>query len=165
MKVECDDCTDADLTPDRVLEFRHTLASCGLFDDAALTDLLDGYPASDLNVSVTDYHTSADGRTIGVWRHGTVEGLTPEQILRAARHGRIWLNIKRLGDNKPAYNALVQHLYGGIAKLLNCAIPVWQRTTLLVSSPRAVVYYHADAIANFLWHVRGHKKVIVPALA
>jgi hypothetical protein len=36
---------------------------------------------------------------------------------------------------------------------------------VLISSPQALVYYHADAPANMLWHIRGRKRIwIYPAL-
>jgi hypothetical protein len=36
---------------------------------------------------------------------------------------------------------------------------------VLISSPQALVYYHADAPANMLWHVRGRKRIwIYPAM-
>jgi hypothetical protein len=36
---------------------------------------------------------------------------------------------------------------------------------VLISSPQALVYYHADGPASVLWHVRGHKRVwVYPAL-
>ena len=43
--------------------------------------------------------------------------------------------------------------------------PLASRGTLLISSPRALVYYHADGPASALWHIRGRKRIwIYPAL-
>jgi Cupin-like domain len=36
-----------------------------------------------------------------------------------------------------------------------------ERSTLLVSSPQAIVYYHVDAGPNLLWHIRGRKRLWV----
>ena len=37
--------------------------------------------------------------------------------------------------------------------------------TLLLSSPTALVYYHADGTASVLWHIRGRKRIwVYPAL-
>ena len=45
-----------------------------------------------------------------------------------------------------------------------CA-PYASQGTLLISSPGALVYYHADGPASVLWHIRGRKRVwVYPAL-
>jgi hypothetical protein len=92
---------------------------------------------------------------------GTVRGLTGAQVLRAVHGGRLWLNIKRLDRNAPAYAAVLHDVYAQLAAALCCPVPTWQSATLLVSSPTACVYYHADSIPNVLWQLRGEKQLLL----
>lgn len=148
------------LTPPELLHVSHDLLKTGLFDDEALVQLLDRYPTEDIHVT-TMAPSSGPEQDVNNWRVGTTEGVSGEQILRAVRNGRLWLNIKRLAENAPVYQALMSTLYQELSSQLACPSPAWQRATLLVSSPTTSVYYHADSIPNLLWHIRGHKTVFV----
>ncbi|MCH9698529.1 MAG: cupin-like domain-containing protein [Gammaproteobacteria bacterium] len=147
-------------TPPNLLHFTHDILNTGLFEDEALIRLLDQYPAQDIHVT-TMVANSNPGQDVNNWRVGTTEGVSGEQILEAVRKGRLWLNIKRLAENAPAYQALMSTLYQALSTKLSCSVPTWQRATLLVSSPTTSVYYHADSIPNLLWHIRGNKTVFV----
>lgn len=142
------------------MRFSHRLSDTGLFDDQALARLLDNYPVKDIHVTTM---TCGEGlnQSTSNWRVGTTAGLAGEQILTAVRKGQLWLNIKRLAENAPEYQALLSSIYQQLGHLLHCKPPRWQRATLLVSSPAASVYYHADSIPNVLWHLRGEKQVFV----
>lgn len=56
---------------------------------------------------------------------------------------------------------LVQRLYDEIGVLRPGFRPDGITSTLLISSPEAQVYYHVDGPANFLWHIRGRKRLYV----
>lgn len=148
------------LTPAKPLKFTHAMLNNGLFDDAALVRLLDHYPAHDIHVTTMALGANPN-QTANHWRVGTTEGLSGEEILSAVRKGQLWLNIKRLNDNAPIYQPLFRAIYRELAQQLCCPVPKWQKATLLVSSPTASVYYHADSVPNILWHIRGEKTVFV----
>jgi hypothetical protein len=57
------------------------------------------------------------------------------------------------------YGALVEALYADIARQVPGFRPFNLSANLLVSSPQAQVYYHADASPTILWHVRGRKRL------
>ncbi len=148
-------------TPNKVLQLTHRLSETGLFDDSALIELLDTYPAEDLQVSTMSTGAAGLNEPASHWRAGTTEDLTGEEILTAVRKGRLWVNIKRLAENAPDYRLLMSAIYQQLGQQLQVQAPQWQRATLLLSSPTASVYYHADSIPNLLWHLRGEKKVFV----
>lgn len=148
------------LTSSQPLQFSHGLANTGLFDDEALARLLDAYPSNDIHVTTMAAGAGPD-EPVGSWRVGTTAGLSGREIMTAVSKGQLWVNVKRLAENAPTYRKLLIDLYDQLAEHLHCAPPNWQRATLLISSPRASVYYHADSIPNVLWHIRGEKKVFV----
>lgn len=148
------------LTSQQALHFRHALSSTGLFDDDALARLLDDYPANDIHVTTMTAGAGPD-EPISSWRVGTTAGLSGREIMTAVSRGQLWVNVKRLAENSPTYKTILSDLYQKLADHLHCEPPKWQRATLLISSPRASVYYHADSIPNVLWHIRGEKKVFV----
>lgn len=162
-QIHCDNPSDSGphpLTTEKLLHFTHDLSATGLFDDLALIRLLDDYPDKDIHVT-TMTTAAGDEAITSNWRVGTTAGLQGEEILAAVRKGRLWLNIKRLAENAPAYQQLMAAIYQQLASQLHCSAPDWQRATLLISSPTASVYYHADSIPNVLWHIRGEKKLYV----
>lgn len=163
LDIQCVNSSDGGtqpLTPPKLLYFTHDILKTSLFDDEALIRLLDQYPAQDIHVT-TMVSSSNPEQDVNNWRVGTTEGVSGEQILKAVRKGRLWLNIKRLAENAPVYQSLMRKLYQSLSNNLSCPSPKWQRATLLVSSPTTSVYYHADSIPNLLWHIRGNKTVFV----
>ena len=75
--------------------------------------------------------------------------------------GRLWLNITRVSEADTRYRSLVDELYAQIAAKVPGFSALSTQATLLVSSPHALVYYHADGPASVLWHMRGRKRVWV----
>ena len=51
--------------------------------------------------------------------------------------------------------ALIDELYSQLAAQVSGFEPRKTQGTLLISSPGALVYYHADSPASVLWHIRG----------
>jgi hypothetical protein len=59
------------------------------------------------------------------------------------------------------YRVLIDRLYAQLAALVPDFVPISSQGTLLISSPHAMVYYHADGPASALWHIRGRKRIWV----
>jgi hypothetical protein len=93
------------------------------------------------------------------------EGATAADILAAVRKGRLWVNLQRIDSVDPRFDKLGKQLYGELEQCCPHFRPVWiNRAFLFISSPRAMVYLHADYQPNMLWHLRGHKRIwIYPA--
>ncbi len=139
----------------------HDLVGDPLFEDQQLAALLDAVPRSNLQV----FTMGTDPVRTDEWRRGTVGGLSGAELLAAARRGRLWFNVLRVHEVDARFGALLTELFADLqAKVPGLAVEQ-KRATLLISSPGAQVYYHADAQPNLLWHVRGTKRVwVYPAL-
>jgi hypothetical protein len=139
----------------------HNLAESELFTDTALCELLDGYPRQHLYALTmgTDPLRHEENRL------ALHDGVSGAALLRAVKSGRLWLNIKHVDQVDARYRALIDQLYAHLGAYLPDFSPDRIHGTLLISSPQAMVYYHADGPASVLWHVRGRKRVwVYPAL-
>jgi hypothetical protein len=147
---------------ERVLVLPHRLHEReDLIGDAALVALLDLLPQGARHV----YTMGTDPADRSGWRQGTVGSRSGTELLRAVQQGRLWFNLLRVQDHAPAWRAALENLVAGVTASLPGLEVVDASATLLVSSPTALVHYHADAQPNLLWHCRGRKRVHVwPAL-
>jgi hypothetical protein len=140
-----------------ILPFRHALHGTELFTDAALARLIDAHPPEDLHVH--HMHGSCEQP---VHVDADIGALSGEQVLAAIRRGRIWLSVVHIEETHPEYARLLHALYDALEA--QSAIRTLRHTrlaNLLISSPTAEVFYHADAQPNVLWHIRGRKQLIV----
>ncbi len=145
----------------RPLIATHNLHRHELFSDDALAELLDHFPREHLYALTMgkDLTRPDDNRLV------VHDGVRGAELLRAVRNGRLWLNITRVDLADARYRLLIDRLYEQLASQAPGFAPHSTQGTLLVSSPNALVYYHADAPASVLWHIRGHKRIwVYPAL-
>jgi hypothetical protein len=145
----------------RPLLAMHNLEQHDLFTDAALAELLDSFPREHLYaLTMGEDLTRPDENKLAL--HDNVSGA---ELLRAVRNGRLWLNVTRIDRADSRYRKLIDQLYEQLANEIPDFRPLASQGTLLISSPHAIVYYHADAAASALWHIRGRKRIwIYPAL-
>lgn len=134
---------------------QHRLDSLPLFSDEALVELLDRHPRRDLGVNTM----GLDPCDRSEWREGSAGTLDGEQLLEAARRGRIWLNVRRVLDHHPQIADLVRDLYADLEAGTPGLFTYNHNANLLISSPGAQVYFHLDCPVNMLWHIRGKKRV------
>lgn len=141
----------------RPLQASHNLHRHELFSDAALADLLDRFPRQHLYaLTMGEDPTDTNGSRLAVH-----DGVSGAELLQAVKNGRLWLNITRVDRADAAYRALIDELYAQVAAQVPGFSPLASQGTLLISSPHALVYYHADGPASILWHIRGRKRVWV----
>jgi hypothetical protein len=139
----------------------HRLHNSDLFTDESLIELLDRMPAEQLHA----YTMGDDPADHSDWMAVRYAGVSGADLLDVVRKGRLWLNILRVQEVDARYAALVARAYRELTSIVPGFAPTAISTTLLISSPGAMVHYHADAQPNLLWHVRGHKRVwAYPAL-
>ena len=142
---------------------RHGYHEWPMFADGALAALLDDYPARNLQC----YTMGTDPTRAEDWRRVDVPaGLPGTELLRAVRHGRLWLNLTNIQRIRPEYGSLIDAMYAHLgARCPHLENPRGTHSALLISSPGAQVYYHLDAEPNMLWHLRGTKHVwLYPAM-
>lgn len=141
----------------QVVRARHHVLETGLFSDEKLVELFDQHAAEDLLV----YRMGEDHHHLDDFQLGSRGGLTATQLLDAVKADRLWLNIIHVTTHHRAFRELVDRLYDELQQKVPGFRTVYRSANLLVSSPTAKVYYHADAPLNMLWHLRGEKKVWV----
>jgi hypothetical protein len=139
---------------------RHRLEDLKLFTDDALIDLLDNYPRNRLQAWTMGTNLMRREE----WTAVDTTGVSGKDLLAAVKVGRLWYNIVRLDLFDKKYRELVNQLYGEMAEDSPGFSPISAFGTLLLSSPNALVYYHADAPPTTLFHIRGVKRMwIYPA--
>jgi hypothetical protein len=130
-----------------------------LFTDDALADVLDRHPRQLLQVFTMGTELARDE-----WGPVEVGSASGNDILAAVRAGRLWLNVLEVDRADDAFGRLQGRLFGELAALGFDVIPGTPHSALLISSPDAMVYFHADAGPNILWQIRGDKRIwIYPA--
>lgn len=157
------------ISPKQVEDFRggmmvadHHLGEMSCFSDAALARLIETHPDS---LSMVYAMPMDSGREAG-FREGDLRNANGAEVLEAIRRGQLWVQLLRLDKVNPEFIALEKQILAELKanipelKILGC------RLSLLISSPRIHVAYHADIPRNALWQIRGSKKVyIYPAEA
>jgi hypothetical protein len=135
----------------------HELAELDLFRDASLARVLDAHPRQDLQA----FTMGTDPASPDDWTPVEVGDASGVDLLRAVATGRLWLNVLHVNRSHQGFAKVQDELFAGLARLRPDLITESLHSTLLVSSPGALVYYHADAGPNVLWHVRGEKRIWV----
>jgi hypothetical protein len=144
----------------RALLGQHQLQDLDLFSDDALVDLLDNFPRNRLQA----WTMGTDPLRREDWKPVDTTGLCGKDLLAAVKKGRLWYNILRVDLFDRRYRELVDRLYAQMAEECPSFKPQAAFGTLLLSSPDAMVYYHADGPPTTLFHVRGRKRMwIYPA--
>lgn len=141
----------------RIIRQKHRLHTLDLFSDASLIALLERVPPRNIytNSMGTDPARASD------WCWGDPSRVSASELLDAVQRGRLWLNVRQIDRFDPRFRALTSELRARLAEICPHFQPVTWFGAMLISSPSALVYYHADAQPNLLWHVRGKKRVWV----
>lgn len=138
------------------VRLRHRLCETGLFSDDAIAALLNGYPRAHYDL----LHMAEQGTgNLAVWEEGELGPLSGERALEAIKAGRLWLNLRRVHESSAPHARLLQEMFDALAAQLPGFRPYRLNLGILLSSPGAQVYYHADVPGQSLWHIRGRKRV------
>jgi len=136
------------------LLINHNLHRSPLFSRQALAELIEAYPREHYNLIQT-----GPRETRRVWREGDFGGLSGLQIIDAIDNGTLWLNLRNVTKVDRRYREVVQQLFGEI----NGHVPGFgapeHTAGILISSPKAQVYYHADLPGQGLIQIMGSKRV------
>jgi len=141
------------------LVFTHNIADSELFTEEALIALIDRYPREAVEVFTMGY----DPTIFGEWylgRKTTRDGreLDGRALMEAVKHGRLWLNLRRVNHSDPAVGELCERIFAEVAEQTGTH-NLKTDLGLLVSSPNAHVVYHLDMPMVMLWQIRGEKTV------
>jgi hypothetical protein len=135
----------------------HRLHESAIFRDDSLVALIDGYPRQWLQA----FTMGTDPEKREDWAPVEIGDIGGNDLLEAVRRGRLWLNILNTQKVDPRFKQILDQLYDELAAQCSGFETLMRSGTLLISSPGAQVYYHVDGPPNFLWHIRGEKRVYV----
>lgn len=135
-----------------VSRHRHTLHRDPMFTDDGLAALLDRYPREHIGV----YRM---GDTVKSWECGRLGAISGQKMVQAVKDGRIWLNLRAADRRDPELAGMNRRVFSELKSMIPGFRPFNTDLGLLISSPRARVFYHLDVPRVMLLHVRGHKSV------
>ena len=138
------------------IKVTHKLEESGLFTEAAIAELIDGYPDDHYNInSMGNDHRRKQ------WREGVIADQSGEDVIKAISKGRMWINLRRVMDVDPRYNKILKQIFAEFEGLVPGLETYKHNLGILVSSPNAQVYYHADIPGQALWQISGRKRVYI----
>ncbi|MGN7918256.1 hypothetical protein [Lysobacter antibioticus] len=140
------------------LLFEHRLHLDPRFSREAIARTIERYPRRHYSI-VHMGEQGANGKR--VWREGEFGGLDGERVLEAIERGRLWLNLRNGQDLEPHCLEVLMGLFGEAGTLAPPLSSYDHRMGLLVSSPGAQVYYHADLPGQGLLQLHGRKRIYV----
>lgn len=140
------------------MTFGHSLSDTGLFTDEALIKLLDKHPSHllDVNSMGDSDHPEYPNR----FRTGDFRNIPGRVLIDAAKAGRVFINMREAMNVHPEYKAVLDKMYGGIAKKTGNKV-YRANGGILISSPISQTPYHFDKTEVILWHIRGAKRIVI----
>jgi hypothetical protein len=140
-----------------VVVAKHAATELALFTEPALVDLLENYPRERLQV----FTMGTNPLHRNEWQPVDTAGVSGKELWSALKSGRFWFNVLQVHLVDRRYRELVDKLYAQLSEQCPGFVPQKTSCTLILSSPTALVYYHADAQPNMLWQLRGTKRIWV----
>jgi hypothetical protein len=155
--VETFNDSDAAVWGKQTLRLRHTLHRHPLFSNAGLASIIDSLPHERIAINTM----AADGHHLESWSYCRPGNLRGAEILDLVRRGRIWINMTKLHEYEPRCRALMDDMFAELASCLPGFKSFKHSLGLLISSPGAQVFYHADVPGQALWQLRGEKRIYI----
>jgi hypothetical protein len=138
------------------IRLAHELHKSPLFSNDSLAELIERYPREHYSLVQTGAKESRR-----LWREGEIGNLSGRQVMDAIASGGLWLNLRNVSGVDGAYRAMLDGMFEEIAaNVPGFEAPKYQ-AGILISSPDAQVYYHADLPGQGLIQIAGRKRVYV----
>jgi hypothetical protein len=151
------DDTHSELWTHQPIRLEHQMHTSPAFAVDELAKLIENYPREHYSL----VQTGARGAS-RVWREGDIGNLSGRQVIEAISRGGLWLNMRDVGAVDSRYRELVDRMFEEIvAKVPGFKTPRGHHESILISSPDAQVYYHADLPGQSLVQISGRKRVWV----
>lgn len=139
----------------KIQRLKHNL---DLFDDESLIALLDNYPREWLQCFTMGFNPE----DYTDWKGVHIAESSGAEIMEAVHKGRFWINIINIDKADKRCADILEKIYSNISQHSSHLADIKSGySTLIISSPGIQVYYHLDAEANMLWHLKGQKQVWV----
>lgn len=137
-----------------IVKLNHRLRESGLFTREAVARLIERCPQHELGLDAMDEDPTKKERL-----HGILGDASGMDAIDAIEKGRIWMNIRRVMDWAPEYRKLLDGIFEEFQSRMPGFETFKRNMGVLVSSPDANVYYHADIQGQSLWQIEGTKRV------
>jgi len=137
-----------------IVRLNHRLRETGLFSREAVGRLIERCPAEELGIESMNEDTNNPHRLYGI--RGEASGM---DVIAAIEKGRIWANIRRVMAWAPEYKTLLDDIFAEFERRMPGFRTFKRNMGVLVSSPDANVFYHADIQGQSLWQIEGTKRV------
>ena len=138
------------------LLLEHRLHTLSLFDNETLARLIESYPRENYSIVLVGERNARK-----LWREGEIGGLSGAQVIEAIAAGRMWLNLRSVHTVDKRYAELLDQILDEMRARTGIAPIISRNAGILISSPNAQVYYHADLPGQSLWQIRGTKRVYI----
>lgn len=138
------------------IKLQHRLAETGLFTREALGKLIERCPKNELGLESMGTETNNPHRL-----YGELGGASGLEAIEAIEKGRIWMNIRRVMEWAPEYRDLLSKVFDEFEVRMPGFKTYKRNIGVLISSPNAKVYYHADIQGQSLWQISGVKRVYI----
>jgi hypothetical protein len=149
--------THSELWSHQPIRLEHEMHKSPAFSMDELAQLIESYPREHYSL----VKTGAKGSS-RVWREGDIGKLSGRQVIEAISRGGLWLNMRDVGSVDSRYRKLVDQMFEEICeKVPGFEKPKGHQESILISSPDAQVYYHADLPGQSLVQIAGRKRVYV----
>jgi hypothetical protein len=139
-----------------LVKLNHRLAETGLFTREALGKVIERCPAEHLGLRAMGTEIDDPKRM-----EGELGGASGMQAIEAIEKGRMWMNIRRVMDWAPEYKKLLDDIFDEFQARMPEFKTFKRNLGVLISSPNANVFYHADIQGQSLWQIEGSKSVYI----
>ena len=139
-----------------LVKLNHRLIETGLFSREALGRVIERCPAEHLGLRAMGTEIDDPKRM-----EGELGGASGMEAIEAIEKGRMWMNIRRVMDWAPEYRKLLDEVFGEFEARMPGFRTFKRNLGVLISSPNANVFYHADIQGQSLWQIEGSKSVYI----
>lgn len=148
--------THSQLWGHQPIRLNHDMHKLPAFSLDALARLIETYPREHYSL----VKTGAKGAS-RVWREGDIGKLGGAQVIEAISRGGLWLNLRNVTSVDRRYRELVDQMFAEVAARVPGFEAPKHQAGILISSPDAQVYYHADLPGQGLIQIAGRKRVYI----
>ncbi|GHB31905.1 hypothetical protein GCM10007094_20800 [Pseudovibrio japonicus] len=139
------------------LLLKNRLPELPVFEPDNLARLIEATPSEHYDF----VRPGAIGSKKSQWQQGSLAGARGEDVLQAVEEGRFWLSLRALQDWDEGFAQVTAKIFEELEGKVPGFTSFKHKTGMLISSPGAQVYYHADVPGQSLWQVKGHKDVYI----
>src|SRR5262245_60899826 len=144
------DDTHSELWGHQPIRLEHQMHRFPAFSSDELARLIETYPRESYNLIKTGAKGSSK-----VWREGDIGGLSGRQVVDAISHGGLWLNMRDVDTVDSRFRELIERMFEEVGEKVPGFAVSNHQAGILVSSPDAQVYYHADLPGQWLIQIAG----------